>query len=223
MNVFLRKLRNFFKREVLRDPFLLTAKQWFKDKGDSTLRMNYPLNENSIVWDVGGYMGDFAHDINRRYNCKVYLFEPVPHFYTHCVKRFAGNPNIVCLNYGLSNQQGEFDIADTGDASSFIRKGSNQESVHKAQLKDASDVFFELGDASVNLIKSNVEGGEFSIFPSLIQSGLISRFCFLQIQFHNFVPNAINQRQKIRNDFKNTHVENWNYEFVWEGWSLKGK
>ncbi|HEY1057264.1 MAG TPA: FkbM family methyltransferase [Limnobacter sp.] len=220
MNVLLRKLKNFVRREILRDPFLLTAKRWFKDQGDTTLRVNYPLNAQSVVWDVGGYKGDFAHEIHSRYGCKVYLFEPVPHFYAHCVERFKNNPSIVCLQYGLSNADGEFEITDTGDASSFVRLGENN-AAYKAQLRDASAVFHALGDPEVDLIKVNVEGGEFFIFPSLIEHGLMPKFNHLQIQFHNFVPNAVEQRQSIRQSFSKTHREDWNYEFVWEGWSRK--
>lgn len=220
MNVLIRKVKNFVRREVLRDPFLLTAKRWFRDQGDSTLRVNYPLGADSVVWDVGGYKGDFAHELNSRYGCKVYLFEPVPHFYEQCVQRFKNNPSVVCLQYGLSDEDGEFEITDTGDASSFVRLGNNNQA-YKAQLRDASAVFEELGDPNVDLIKVNVEGGEFSIFPSLIDRGLISKFDHLQIQFHNFVPQAAERRDRIRDELTKTHNENWNYEFVWEGWSRK--
>lgn len=38
-----------FKTYVLRDRVLISVKKWFKDEGDPTLRLNYPLNKNSGV------------------------------------------------------------------------------------------------------------------------------------------------------------------------------
>ena len=41
--------------------------RWFKDKGDQTLRLDFPLlDSNSIVFDVGGYAGDFANKIHQK-------------------------------------------------------------------------------------------------------------------------------------------------------------
>ena len=50
---------------------------WVRDNGDHTLRLDYDLNEDSIVFDVGGYRGDFTSAIFNKYNCNVYVFEPV--------------------------------------------------------------------------------------------------------------------------------------------------
>lgn len=49
------RVKTFIKRDVLRDKFLLEVKRWFCDRGDETLRLTYPLDKNSIVWDVGGF------------------------------------------------------------------------------------------------------------------------------------------------------------------------
>ena len=36
---------------------------WFKDDGDNTLRINYNLDETSLVVDLGGYEGTFSQKI----------------------------------------------------------------------------------------------------------------------------------------------------------------
>ena len=43
----------------------------------------------------------------------------------------------------------------------------------------------------------------------------------IQIQFHNFVEQAKNRREEIRSQLENTHIEAWNYTFVWESWVRK--
>jgi hypothetical protein len=96
----------YYKLYVLCDPFLRNVKNWFADHGDETLRPDYPLDQTSIVFDVGGYRGDYADAIHKKYGCHIYVFEPVQIFYNECVKRFSNNENISCLNYGLSSASG---------------------------------------------------------------------------------------------------------------------
>jgi hypothetical protein len=37
------------------------SRQWYADSGDSTLRQQYDLNENSIVFDIGASVGDWRY------------------------------------------------------------------------------------------------------------------------------------------------------------------
>lgn len=205
-------------REVLRDPFLLAVKRWFRDNGDNTLRLVYSLNSDSVVWDVGGYHGDFAAQINQRYSCQVFVFEPMPAFYSQCAARFDGKEHIKCLKFGLSDKAGWFDISDNADASSFVRGNGAGE---QAELRPVIEMFDELGVSCVDLLKINIEGGEFEVLPALIHAGLIERVRYIQVQFHNFVPGATAKRDAIRTALAKTHVEMWNYPFVWESWELK--
>lgn len=210
-------LSRIFRREILRDPFLLEVKRWFKDKGDSVLRLDYPLNPNSIVVDLGGYHGDFAYAINQRYGCKVYVFEPMPSYFELCASRFHNNPNIHNFCYGLAAKAGWFDISDSDDASSFIRTKIGLNTV-KAELRQVVDVFRELGLDRIDLLKINIEGGEYDILQSLIDSGFIEKVGFIQVQFHDFFPDAAVRRDQICQQFARTHRQMWNYTFVWESW-----
>ena len=222
MDLFLKlvkKIAYLFKLYVLRDSFLISAKSWFLDKGDETLRLSYLLDKSSIVVDVGGYVGDYAEAIYKKYGCSVYLFEPVPSFYNECVKRFSGNPSIVCLNYGLSSSSGWFEIGLDDNASSF-KKIDIGEKTQLAQLRSVAEVYAELGLSKIDLIKINIEGGEFDLLPAMIDSGLIKQVKYLQIQFHNFIEGAVENRLSIRKSLEKTHREMWNYEFVWESWEL---
>lgn len=209
-----------FKREVLRNKPLLEAKRWFKDKGDETLRLNYPLSRESVVLDLGGYLGDFAASINRKYGAIVYLFEPVTSYYEHCANRFGSNEEVHCFNFGLSENSGAFQIALGGDGSSFFRK-SSAGSLQAVEVRSIVSVWNELGFSYVDLVKINIEGGEYGLLDALIESGLIGKIKYLQIQFHDFVPHAKDLRQALREKLRGTHLEMWNYDFVWESWALK--
>jgi FkbM family methyltransferase len=224
MNLLLKiqnKILFLYRLYIQRDPFLLEAKRWFKDQGDETLRLNYPLSPDSIVFDVGGYHGDFAAAIYERYGCKVYIFEPVPEFYQGCVARFQGNQKIVCLNYGLASTDGWLDIGLADNASSFDSPFAKEDK-QQVQVSSIVDCIRELEVSQIDLLKINIEGGEFDIIPAIIESGDIRNVQYLQVQFHNFVARANEQRARIRTQLATTHMEMWNYDFVWESWKLKG-
>jgi FkbM family methyltransferase len=142
----------------------------------------------------------------------------MPSFHAQCVARFAGMGNIKCLKFGLSDKGGCFDISESADASSFMRgNGARQQ----AELRPVTEMFAELGVNCVDLLKINIEGGEFEVLPALIEAGMIDRVRYFQVQFHNFVPGATAKLVAIRMALAKTHVEMWNYPFVWESWALK--
>ncbi len=209
-----------YRRHWQRDPFLLEIGRWFRDKGDETLRIDYPLTNGSVVFDVGGYRGDFAAAINKRYGCTVFVFEPVPQFHQALVERFRGNDAVICLNFGLAASEGRFDIAVADDRSSFYVIQGKSARI-RAQTKSVSQCILDLGVKTIDLLKINIEGGEFDVIPALIESGDIARVRHLQVQFHRNVEHAAERRLAIRDKLACTHREMWNYEFVWESWALR--
>lgn len=213
------KFIQLFKLYVLRDSFSWNIKRWFAVRGDDTLRLGYALDKSSVVFDVGGYLGDFAENINRKFNCQVHVFEPVSSFYRHCVERFLANPSIQLHNYGLSCASGCFEIVLNSNESSFHRV--DQPGTREwAELRSIGEVVAELGVDRIDLLKVNIEGGEFQLLPEIIRSGLIRKIRYLQIQFHNFDLDAPAARSRIRHDLSATHRQMWNYDFVWESWEL---
>lgn len=60
------KILDWLDAWLIRDSFQREVRRWFRDKGDSTLRLDYPLNADSIVLDVGGYKGDFSALIHEK-------------------------------------------------------------------------------------------------------------------------------------------------------------
>ena len=55
-------IKFFIKFYLLRDEFTIAVSKWRKDLGESW-RHNYSLTKDSIVFDLGGYRGDFAYEI----------------------------------------------------------------------------------------------------------------------------------------------------------------
>jgi FkbM family methyltransferase len=191
---------------------------WFKINGDKTLRLNYPLTTSSIVVDVGGYEGQWASDIFSKYCCTIIIFEPVKKFYTDIEERFLKNKNIISYNIGLSDKNEEIKIAMLNDSSSVFKKDS---ALEKVTMVIASDFFTTEGITHIDLIKINIEGGEYDLLSNLIESGFISKIKDIQVQFHDFVPGAEEKMSGIQKSLSKTHRLTYQYEFVWENWTLK--
>ena len=214
-----RKLINIYKIYISKDEYAIEVSRWFKDKGDQTLRYDYPLlDENSIVFDLGGYVGDFAYGINKKYGCKVYLFEPHPEYYNICKKRFLSNKKITTLNFGLSNSEGKFILSDSFDGSSFLNPNHNKEGGINCNVKEFFNVLIELNVRKIDLMKINIEGGEYPLLSHIAKNDKLDVVNDYQIQFHNFITNAKTKRERILQSLTKTHQRTWCYNFVWENW-----
>ena len=219
MKKFFNKLIRLIKEFIFRDRNLIAIRKWVAVNGDENLRYKYKLNTRSLVFDVGGYKGDFTDDIIKLFNCHVYLFEPVPSYFKYCKNRFKNNPNVTCFNFGLSDRDKHDIISIENDASSTIRQIESEKI--KIKFKSISNFFKTQDIKNISLIKLNIEGGEYELLMLLINFNLIKKIKYLQIQFHDFFFEAQEFRKKIRHELFKTHNEMWCYDFVWESWKKK--
>ena len=192
--------------------------QWFKDQGDKTHRLIYDLNENSIVFDLGGYEGQWASDIFSMYQSNVYIFEPVNEFAEKIKKRFSKNSKISTYDFGLSRETKRMTISINGDASSLFKEGKENAEI---KLVKAIEFFNKNNINGIDLMKINIEGGEYDLLEHLIETGYIKNIKSIQVQFHDFFPNVEQRMLKIQNDLKKTHTLTYQYPFVWENWKIE--
>lgn len=192
-------------------------KSWKSVKGDTTLRLDYPLNDRSIVFDVGGYQGDFAAAIHEKYGSKVYIFEPHPTFYAQLCERFSGNEAIIPCKYGLSGTDGSFTLSDDADASSFSQSNSG----HICDVKSFQTAVYELSVQKVDLMKVNIEGEEYDLLSAMIANQQHKIVEHLQVQFHDFFPDSAARRNLLTSSLGETHVRKWCYDFIWESWTKR--
>jgi FkbM family methyltransferase len=194
------------------------AQPWFAINGDKTLRLIYNLNRNSIVFDLGGYEGQWASDIFSMYQCKVFIFEPVTEFFNKIKSRFKQNENIFVYNYGLSSKNTKLQIAKCNDGSSiFNEKGCEKEEIF---LRNILEFLQEHNISAIDLIKINIEGAEYDLLEHLIQSNFITNIINLQIQFHDFVPDAEVRMKAIQEKLAKTHHLTYQFPYVWENWVI---
>jgi hypothetical protein len=74
----------------------------------------------------------------------------------------------------------------------------------------------------IDLIKINIEGGEYDLLEYMIREGLAQQCSDIQVQFHRFVPRADERRRAIRTALGQTHHLTYDYPFVWENWRKHG-
>lgn len=86
------------------------------------------------------------------------------------------------------------------------------------QLKAMARVMTELNIKQIDLLKINIEGGEFPLLEHLLNSELMVKINHLQVQFHDFAEDAVSRRDLIRRKLVITHTQEWCYPFVWESW-----
>ncbi len=192
---------------------------WFRDRGDTTLRMNYDLNQESIVFDLGGYDGKYSSDIFCKYNPYIYIFEPVKSFCEIIDNKFSNNDKVKTYNFGLGSKNEQLKINLSDNSSSVYIKSDKTEII---ELKSIVEFIRKEGISRVDLVKINIEGGEYEVLESLIDNDLISIFRNIQVQFHDFiVENARERMENIQAKLSKTHKVTYQYEFVWENWELK--
>ena len=195
------------------------VKKWFADKGDETHRLDYDFNENSIVFDIGGYKGEFARDIFCKYNCTIYIFEPIKEFYDIIKKRFINNSKIKAFNFGLGNLDKIVQISLIDDRSSVLNMNGD---LIKVKIKSINEFIKNQNIKNIDLVKMNIEGAEYELLESIISENNQIKIENLQIQFHDFViDNAFDKMKSIQKELVKTHELTYQYEFVWENWKLK--
>jgi len=196
----------------------LRVRAYLEADGDKTLRVNYDLNNNSVVFDVGGYEGEWSHDIFSKYGCNIHIFEPVPSFAEDIKKRFIDNKKVQVYPFGLSDKNSSEKISVNNYKSSLFK---NEGDITEIKLVKFSDFFFQNDINFIDLMKINTEGGEYDLLEGIIKADLIKKVDNIQVQFHNFVPNAEDRMKKIQSELEKTHELTYQYKFVWENWKLK--
>lgn len=188
--------------------------QWRALSPGERLRYEYALRPGSVVVDAGGYLGDFATEITARYHAKVYVYEPIPEYCQTIEQRLGANPNIKIVCAGLGDADEHIPMSIAGESTSAHQGTADT----TAQIRAFDTEMNRLGIQHIDLLKINIEGGEYALLDHLIATGWIDRIGDLQVQFHDFVPDAHAKRDRLRKQLCKTHETTYCVPFVWENW-----
>jgi FkbM family methyltransferase len=203
------------RRRRHKDQYRRMVAQFYADGGDARLRFDYELTPESLVLDLGGYEGQWASDLYARRRCRIEVFEPVTMFAAEIAERFRHNPDIRVHALALGGSTRTETLSIAGASSSTYKSTEASEQV---RFVDVAEWFLERGLDEVRLMKINIEGGEYELLERMLERGLTARVADLQIQFHNFSPDAAERMAAIQRGLAATHRPTYQYLFVWENW-----
>lgn len=94
------------------------VQRFFKNNGPEMTETCPRLNENSIVFELGGYKGDWIKAIYEKYHCCCYVFEPVKEFYEVIKNTFAeeAKMHVYNLGIGVTTQDSLINVSEDGSS-----------------------------------------------------------------------------------------------------------
>ena len=209
-----------------------------KNKGNwnNTLelkRYDYPtLTPNSVVIDLGGYVGGWASRIADKFKCPVHSYEAVERYFSQ-----INHENVIPYQYAVTCETGTdyMHVCDEGSAIETLseyKKQNDRDASYQSNVRSHSNIPLEQINTidineilenydQVDLLKINIEGGEYAILERMCETGTINKVQNLQIQFHNFVEDAQSKYDNIVSNLKLTHTCDFDSMWRWSFWSLK--
>jgi FkbM family methyltransferase len=190
---------------------------WLLSDGDNTHRLNYKLDSDSLVFDVGGYLGNWSKLIFEKYNCYIHIFEPVNEYF-NTIKENLSNHKITINQFGLAERSYKTEITLNNEASSIYKKGNHTSII---QLINFMEYIDKNKIEKIDLMKINIEGGEYDLLEYILKKNYINNIVNLQIQFHDISPNSEKRMKNIQQILSKTHELTYYYYFIWENWKMK--
>jgi len=191
---------------------VIFARSWILLRGDERVQSALMVAPESLVIDVGAYLGDFTALARERWSARVIAVEPIDKFCSTLLDRFRKDSSVEIIPGALGAKRGMIQISMADDGSSAW--GSSDEQI-EVKVMDVAEV---INEQIVSLMKINAEGAEFDVLDRLIDTGQIEQIETLLIQFHKFVPDAERRRRVIRSRLRATHRVKFNVPWVWEQW-----
>ncbi len=162
------------------------------DYGGWTIAKNF-LHSESVVYSFGIGM-DISFDLSiiKKYNCKVYGFDPTPRvldwinvqskpdlFEFHAIGIAAQNSDIP-FYVPLNPEDISHRAIDTGSNKTIL-----------VPAKQLSKIMKELGHSHIDVLKMDIEGFEYSVLPDIIESKLRPKQ--LLVEFHHVMDGYSNE------------------------------
>jgi FkbM family methyltransferase len=122
------------------------------------------------------------------------------------------------FQYGLGGSSRKEGISVSGADSSIFKKSRQSETI---SIVDVAEWFAAHSIASVQLMKINIEGGEYELLERLIDTGLVNIIDNIQVQFHDILKASSERMTSIQAALAKTHIPTYQYRFVWENWRRK--
>lgn len=171
----------------------MIRQNWFDVKGDETLALDWPLTEDSHVWEIGGFEGRWAQQIWDKFRCNIRIFEPQYWAVQKLRERFYGNDKIEIRPYGLWVEEDMLQIGNYHTDGASLVNNDGREPTMPGYFKQHYHEIQQFNH-KIDLCLMNIEGAEYRLLSDMIASGIIMRFHNFFCQFH---PDLVERSNEI--------------------------
>lgn len=147
-----------------------------------------PLNKNSIVYSFGiGEDVSFDSEINKRFGCHVYGFDPTPKS-IRWVKSQKLFEKFHFHEFGLSTKSGfaNFFLPKNPEhvsGSLFVHNNTSALEKVRVAMKSLEDIVTEKQHNHIDVLKIDIEGAEYGVVANILDSGI--SITQILIEFHD--------------------------------------
>lgn len=179
--------------------------------------VEFPVTEDSLVVEIGGYEGRWALEMCKRYNPRMLVYEPQDWAFMKCKEALKEyHPKAIVLNFGLGTKTAWMEMGQWGtDGSSFIHIDATKPT-GESRTVDAAQALHSCGEIDVMLM--NIEGYEFQLIPYLVEKGIMKRVKYFMCQFHTFEDADEAKYLALRELLGKTMAVEWDYGKVLTCW-----
>lgn len=164
------------------------ASEWFGNNYGGFYACPDLLNDRSVVYSFGiGEDISFDKSIIEKFHCKVYGFDPTPKS-INWIKQQNLPDGFSFHDYGIGSntERHKFYLPRNPNhvsGSAMETTNVNSEESIEVQLKSLPDIMTELGHTKIDLLKMDIEGSEYDVIDSIINT----ETCINQIlvEFHD--------------------------------------
>lgn len=200
----------------------MTIERWREIDGDNTLALDWPLTEDSHVWEIGGFEGRWAQQIWDKYHCHIDIFEPQMWAVEKLHRRFKGIGKIKIHPYGLWTETTQLLIGNYHTDGASVVKDDGREPKQVGDFRDFRKVFGEFPGKNIDLMLMNIEGAEYTLIPAFVEFGLMTSVFDFMCQFHPFRDvDLYRSIESLQTIFKDSHDVLWDYFPTAVAWRMQ--
>jgi FkbM family methyltransferase len=216
------KINQYYEGYILRKPEAILALDFIKNDKKLDYRHRYALDSDAIIFDCGGFKGEWTAKMLSLYqhlNPKFYVFEIAEPFIKILEKKFINDKNVHVFGFGLGSEDQVIEFAVSDIATSIFAQLVEQEK-ESGEIKNVNRFLEDYSITHIDLLKMNIEGGEYDLMDAIIASGFVKKCKNIQIQFHNYGEWSVKRRDSIKANLATTHKCTYDYEWNFENWEL---
>lgn len=171
----------------------------------------------SVTFDIGSYTGDSLVRLRSKVQGVIHGFEPIRSFWSACGPKLQPYSGIYVHPIGVGDTDAIRSLSVHKDETSeFLTSLTTEQCVFRSFFT----VWNHLNIETLDVLHMNIEGGEYAVFRSILEHGLLPKIKTIIVQFH--YPNQYSEhREAIQSELRKTHQCVYDYPFVWERWDLQ--